>query len=86
MSLTDEGGRTRTQLLKRRWAYVRSGEYLFSFAKAPDELPLAEVSPHKYAWRHYPSRFGVKSEDLVKILVKRSLFVACYEARFSVVR
>ena len=69
--------------LERRWAHVRRGEYLFSFASAPDELPLAGVSPHKYAWRHYPSRFGVKSEDLVKMLVKRSLFVACYEGGFQ---
>ena len=70
-------------MLKRRWAYVRSGKWLLAFSKAPDGLPLAEVNPHKYAWRHYVTRYGVKSEDLVKILVKRSLFVACYEAGFQ---
>ena len=69
--------------LDHRWAHVRRGKYLFAFSSAPDNLPLADVHPGRYPWRRYPYRCDVKSENLVKMLVKRSLFVACFEAGFQ---
>ncbi len=79
----DHEGVVLDPMLERRWAHVRRRKHLFSFSNAPDGLSLPEVNPHKYAWRHYPTRYGVNSENLVKMLVKRSLFVACYEAGFQ---
>ena len=68
--------------IDRQWAHVRRENYLLAFSSIPDHLPLAKVRPYQYAWRHYQHRYGTKSEDLVKNLVKRSLFVACYQAGF----
>ena len=70
-------------LIERQWAYVRRGTFIFSFSNPPDTLRLSHEMPLQYAWRHYSHRFGVRSEDLVKHLVKRSLFVACYQAGFQ---
>ena len=67
--------------LERRWAHVRRGDVVFSFASPPSDAPLTRTLT--YAWASYSNRFGVKSVDLVKMLVKRSLFVACYEAGFD---
>ena len=69
--------------LERRWAHVRRGKWLFAFSSAPDDLPLADSNPHQYAWRHYSTRYGIDSVALVKMLVKRTLFVACYETGFK---
>ena len=67
--------------LGRRWAHVQRGNLVFSFATVPSDIPAQmEV---EYAWESYPEKFGAKSTDLVKNLVKRSLFVACYEAGFE---
>ena len=67
--------------LGRRWAHVHRGDLVFSFAAMPADVPGPKVS--EYDWQVYPERFGLKSADLVKMLVKRSLFVACYEAGFE---
>ena len=66
---------------RQRWAHVRLGKHVLSFAGAPADIPAEKEL--EYAWESYPERFGVKSIDLVKMLVKRSLFVACYEAGFE---
>jgi len=71
------------ETIAEKWAYVRRGNFLFSFLEAPVGLPLASGRPHQYAWRHYKSHLGVKSQDLIKMLVKRSMFVACYRAGFN---
>ena len=68
--------------LERRWASVKRGKRLFSFSAAPSDLSPRIRSVSRYAWRHYSERCGVNSEHLVKMLVKRSLFVACYRAGF----
>lgn len=65
----------------RRWAHVQRGELVFSFTAVPADVPADKEL--EYAWESYPDRFGVRSTDLVKMLVKRSLFVACYEAGFE---
>ena len=65
----------------RRWAHVQQRELVFSFTAVP-----ADISAHKereYAWESYHGGSEVKSTSLVKMLVKRSLFVACYEAGFK---
>ena len=67
----------------RQWAHVQRGKFIFAFSSAPNDLSLVTEQPHRYSWRDYPVRYGVKSEDLIKMLVKRSLFVACYEAGFQ---
>ena len=71
------------KVLAETWAHVRRGSFLFSFLEAPDGLPLKSGRPHQYAWRHYEKHLGVRSQDLIKMLVKRSLFVACYRAGFK---
>ena len=67
--------------LGRRWAHVQRGNLVFSFATVPADIP-AQIEL-EYAWESYPEHLGAKSTDLVKNLVKRSLFVACYEAGFE---
>ena len=67
--------------LARRWAHVQRGDLVFSFAAMPADVPGPKVS--EYDWQAYPYRFAVKSADLVKMLVKRSLFVACHGAGFE---
>ena len=67
--------------LGRRWAHVPRGDLVFSFVAAPVDTPV--LKRQEYAWPSYPERFGVASVDLVKMLVKRSLFVACYQAGFE---
>ena len=67
----------------RQWAHVQRGNFIFAFSSAPDGLSFATEQPHRYSWRDYPVHYGVKSEDLIKMLVKRSLFVACYEVGFQ---
>lgn len=71
------------QTLERRWAHVRRGARVFAFSAAPERSPLDLRSPLYYSWRRYPERFGANSEHLIKMLVKRSLFVACREAGFE---
>ena len=71
------------QEVEEQWAHIRRGKFLFSFLRAPEGLPLATGRPHQYAWRHYDKHLGVKSQDLIKMLVKRSLFVACYKIGFK---
>lgn len=66
----------------RTWAYVRSGKYLISFASAPSEVRCLETAPIVCNWRKVQRVFGIESEYLIKTLLKRSLFVACYEAGF----
>ena len=68
--------------LEQKWAYVRSGKWVLSFVASPSTLPLAQPNPVKYAWREFDERFGLKSENLIKMLVKRSLFVACRQVGF----
>ena len=65
----------------RRWAHVQRGKLVFSFTAVPADISADREL--EFAWESYPDRFGVKSTDLVKMLVKRSLFVACYEAGFK---
>ena len=67
--------------LGQRWAHVQRGGLVFSFEAAPAGVPAHKL--REYAWQSYPEHFGVKSSDLVKMLVKRSLFVACYNAGFE---
>ena len=67
--------------LGRRWAHVRRRDLVLSFTRAPADAPVRRW--HGYEWSSYDDRFGVKSVDLVKMLVKRSLFVACYDAGFE---
>ena len=66
--------------LVRTWAYVRSGKFLISFASAPNEVECS--APIISNWRKVQRVFGIESESLIKTLVKRSLFVACYKAGF----
>ena len=68
-------------LLSQRWAHVRRNNYLLSFASPPKDVPLSRLLA--YDWRSISERFSVKSVDLVKMLVKRSLFVACHEVGFK---
>ena len=67
---------------EREWAHVRRGRYLFSFASAPGSVPVTGNKPDHYAWRHFRDYYGMESVYLVKALVRRSLFVACYQAGF----
>ncbi len=69
--------------LKKRWAHYRRGKWIFSFSAPPEILPLHDQTPHKYAWQYIPAKFSANSTDVIKILVKRSLFVACYRAGFK---
>ena len=66
--------------LERRWAHVIRDRFVFSFASPPKDLPLNFVST--YAWDVHRKKMGVFSSDLVKMLVKRSLFVVCYRVGF----
>ena len=70
-------------MLDRRWAHVRRGKWIIAFSSAPDDVPLAEANPQEYIWRRCYNCYDLKSDNLVKMLVKRSLFVACYEAGFQ---
>ncbi len=70
-------------ILKNRWAHYRRGKWIFSFTTPPETLPLHDEAAHKYAWQHILAKFGANSTDVVKILVKRSLFVACYRSGFK---
>ena len=67
--------------LGRRWAHVRRRDLVLSFARAPADAPVRRW--HEYNWPSYGERFGLKTVDLMKMLVKRSLFVACYDAGFE---
>ena len=69
------------EALARRWAHVRRGDQVLSFAAMPPDVPGPKVA--EFAWQDSPERFGLKSSDLVKMLVKRSLFVACYNVGFE---
>ena len=81
MHRVDAPGEQLDTMLGRRWAHVRRGDQVFSFTGPPGDVP---VSPERtYAWPSYPDRFGANSVGLVKMLVKRSLFVACYDAGFE---
>lgn len=71
----------RDATLARRWAYVQRGDHVFSFAAMPADVPGPKVS--EFDWQACPDWSGTKSLNLVKMLVKRSLFVACYEAGFE---
>lgn len=75
------GGEELDAALGQRWAHVQRGDRVFSFTGAPADAPVRRW--REYAWRSYCERFGVTSVDLVKMLVKRSLFVACYDAGFE---
>lgn len=67
--------------LGRRWAHVQRGDHVFSFAAMPADVPGPRVS--EYDWQACPEHLGLRSSDLVKMLVKRSLFVACFESGFE---
>ena len=69
------------EALARRWAHVRRGDHVLSFAAMPPDVPGPKVT--EFAWQDSPERFGLKPPDLVKMLVKRSLFVACYNVGFE---
>lgn len=69
--------------LANRWAHHRRGKWIFSFSEPPEDVPVIEGRPHKYDWRKHPKKHQADSIDMVKILVKRSLFVACREAGFE---
>lgn len=67
---------------KRIWAFVQAdSRTLLAFESPPDTIPL-EPSARlaAYDWRHYDSRHGKRSTDLVKELVCRTLDVACRQA------
>lgn len=65
------------------WAHHRRGRWIFSFSEPPKPLPTINKRPHKYDWREHPKQYRADSVDMVKILVKRVLFVACREAGFQ---
>ena len=68
-------------MLGQHWAHVRRGKLLFSFASPPRNAPLNKLLA--YDWSSFSERFNLKSVDLVKMLVKQSLFVACYKVGFK---
>lgn len=70
--------------LSRRWAFLRRGNRLLAFAPDLIVRQFAEPSPTRYSWRDFENRFGINSEDLIKILVKRSLRVACAQSGFQI--
>ena len=64
------------------WAFARASEtLLLAFEPPPRLVPLRPSARlPEYAWRHYDERYGKKSRDVVKELVRRSMDVACYRA------
>ena len=71
----------RSATLAWRWAHVQRGDFVFSFAAMPADVPGPKVS--EFDWQACPEWSGTRSLNLVKMLVKRSLFVACYAAGFE---
>lgn len=64
------------------WPYFRRGPWIFAFGPPKKRLPKLEWKPHKYAWRDHPQKHQADSIVVVKVLVKRALFVACRRRGF----
>lgn len=69
--------------LHQNWAYERRGDWLLSFAPPPSSLRLIHLKPGKYSWRDNSRNYGINSNHLIKILLKRSLALACYRTGFQ---
>jgi hypothetical protein len=70
------------QKLRRTWAFVEaSPTKLLAFDNPPTSIRLVpkERLP-EYAWNHFAESEGIKSIDVVKELIWRSLEVSCYRA------
>lgn len=68
--------------LRHSWAFVKvSRSKLLSFEPPPSNVPL-ERTPRipEYLWTAFPDREGKNSINVVKELIRRSLFVACARA------
>ncbi len=65
--------------LRSDWAFAKvSPQKLLAFDVPPASVPLVKAPRiAEYAWESYPHREGKYSVNVVKELVRRSLFVAC---------
>lgn len=81
--LRDRNTRLPDELSLQR-AFLRRGNRVLSFAPDLTILQFTEPNPTRYSWRDFEYRFGMNSEDLIKILVKRSLRVACARSGFRI--
>lgn len=68
--------------LRKKWAFVIAhSKLLLSFDDPPEAVPRADQERiPEYSWKHYSERFGKRSIDVVKELVRRSMDVACVHA------
>ena len=68
--------------LRHKWAFVvANSKTLLSFTPPPPEVPLKQgKTTPRFSWRSYNKRHGKKSLNVVKELVRRSLYIACANA------
>lgn len=67
----------------KSWPYYRRGPWIFAFGPPNPGLPRLKWKPHQYAWRTHPKKHQADSITVVKVLVKRALFVACRQKGFD---
>lgn len=68
---------------ERTWPHYRRGPWIFAFEPPKPRLPELRWKPHQYAWRDHPKKHEADSTTVVKVLVKRALFVACRQKGFE---
>lgn len=68
--------------LRKTWAFVTAGsKLLLSFDDPPSTVPRANKGRlPEYAWRYFDDKYGKRSVNVVKELVRRSMEVACVRA------
>lgn len=69
--------------LEHLWPHVRYGEVVFSFMDVPKGVRLGHREPRLLAWRASADCLGIPSDDLVKVLVRRTLLMACRDAGYQ---
>ncbi|WP_425398627.1 TIR domain-containing protein [Aeoliella sp.] len=68
--------------LRKSWSFVVAhSTLLLSFEKPPASVPRADDErPPRYSWMRCREKFGKRSVNVVKELVRRSMEVACWRA------
>jgi hypothetical protein len=68
--------------IRREWAFaVASEKFLLAFEPPTVPVPLvAKRRLPEFAWKVYSERFGRRTDDVIRELIRRSLDVACFRA------
>lgn len=65
------------------WPHYRRGDYIFAFWPPKPRLSKLKSRPYRFSWRNHPKRHHAHSLTVVKVLVKRAMFVACRRKGFD---